>query len=396
MTEWKYARQLRRWNTRTVLSSVAAAFMIAGAVGCGDDDDGGGNGGGSASGGSEQTVAEAKKIVSDAEKTVEFTFDGESFDSAEASGKTVWFVPVGLEVPVTQAWLKGLEEALEVVGAEVKTFDSKGQVAEANRGIEQAVAANADLIIINGLPLEALSASIARAERADIPVVNTVGGKPEIPSDVPGVVAEVTFDFETVGTWLGAWAVAENGGEAVKALVVQSSEVMASEHEVRGIVDTIERLAPGSSVKVEDVPVAQWQTRLPTLTRTAVQRDPDLGYLIPLYDGMTLSMLPALQAAGAEDRVKIASFNATPAVLENVKAGTAMGADAGGPNTWFGWAMADQALRLMTGNEPVEDEQVPARLFTSTNIGEIDIDDESTYYGDIDFKAEYRRIWGVK
>jgi ribose transport system substrate-binding protein len=392
MSELKRAIHHKR-RAVTVALSVAAAVLMVVAAGCGGDDAANEASAGVGDGGAE--VADAKRIFQDADQPLTFQFDGEPFDASQARGKNVWFIGVSLSVPFVKTWFSGMDEALRTIGAEVTAFDGKGQVSEMNRGIHQAIAAKADAIFIGSGQLQALAASIAEAERAGIPVINGMGGRPEVPSDVPGVVAEVTVDFEQIGRTLGAWTVADEGG-AVNVLVINSSDVDASEHYVRGITETIERLAPGSSVKVENVPVAQWETRLTTLTRTAVQRDPDLRHLIPVYDGMTLAVLPALTQAGAADRIKIGSTNATPAVLKNLKNGTAIRADVGTPTKWLGWASADQALRVMTHNPPVKDEQVPFRLFTTSNIGEIDIDgEESSWYGDVDLQSEYGKIWGV-
>jgi ribose transport system substrate-binding protein len=394
MTEVKRVVHLRGRIIRVALS-VVAALVLAGAVGCGDDDSQN-EATGAAGGGGGEGLAEARQIVREAERPLEFQFAGEPFDATEARGKNVWFIGVSLEVPFVKTWLTGMREALGTVGAEVTAFDGKGQVSEMNRGIQQAIAANADAIFIGSGQIKALSASAARAESAGIPVINGMGGKPQIPRDVPGVVAEVTVDFEQIGELVAAWTLADQGDDEGNVLAIESSDVDATEHYVRGLTETFERLAPDRSLDVEDVPVAQWQTRLPTLTRTAVQRDPELSHLIPLYDGMTLSVLPALTQAGAADRVRIASTNATPVVLESLEKGTPVKADVGTPTNWLGWASADQVLRVITDNPPVEDEQIPVRLFTENNIGELDIEgDESSWYGDVDLGAEYGKIWGV-
>jgi hypothetical protein len=75
---------------------------------------------------------------------------------------------------------------------------------------------------------------------------------------------------------------------------------------------------------------------------------------------------------------------------------TPMAADVGGPNQWFGVAMADQALRAAAGDPPVADEKVPLRLFTRDNINTIDVKkDEKTWYGTVDPICEYHKLWGL-
>jgi ribose transport system substrate-binding protein len=385
-------RQTHSSRLMLISMTIAAVVTISSLSACGGSDDSSSNAG-AADG---EGVSQAKQIVNQSLQPVEFTFSGEHFDASAARGKSVWFVPISLEVPVEQTWLAALEEALGTVGVNVTAFDGKAEVSEMNRGIDQAIAAKADAIVIGAGPVQLLSGAIGRAQQAGIPVINSFYGVPRIPHDPPGLVAEVTYDYTAIGRLLAAWTVADAEGSPGQVVAFQSSEVDASRPEVAGIESSLDELAPDTEVKVENVPVADWQTRLPTLTQTTVQSNPDLEYMLPLYDGMTLSILPALRQANASDRVKVASLNATPAVLDEIKNDGPMKADVGAPNNWWGWAAADQVLRVLTGNQPVRDEQIPIRLFTADNIDQIDTQgDESTWYGNVDYKGQYKAIWGL-
>jgi ABC-type sugar transport system substrate-binding protein len=149
-------------------------------------------------------------------------------------------------------------------------------------------------------------------------------------------------------------------------------------------------------VQVRDVPVARWTSDLPTLTGTLV-RDRNLKYLLPLYDGMVLNMLPAVHIANAENRVKIVSFNALPAILTSLKKRDVVAGDVGTSGQQLGWAMADQVLRILTKRKPVRDVRLPVRLFTRRNIGSINLKgSQASWYGSLDFKKAYKKLWGVK
>jgi hypothetical protein len=93
--------------------------------------------------------------------------------------------------------------------------------------------------------------------------------------------------------------------------------------------------------------------------------------------------------------IKVAAFNATPVVMQNELAKPSpLAADVGGPNQWYGFALADQVLRVLIGAAPVADEHVPLRLFTRANIGTINVKaDESTWYGTVDFRCMYHKLW---
>ena len=70
--------------------------------------------------------------------------------------------------------------------------------------------------------------------------------------------------------------------------------------------------------------------------------------------------------------------------------------DIGQPNVWTGVGILDQTARVLAGEAPVDDIGVQYRMFTSNNIEPVDLKaDPSTWYGDVDFLAEYKKLWGV-
>jgi ribose transport system substrate-binding protein len=111
---------------------------------------------------------------------------------------------------------------------------------------------------------------------------------------------------------------------------------------------------------------------------------------------MVLGMLPSVHAAGAQDRVKIVTFNASPSVLESLKNGDVVAANVGANPEQYGWAFADQTLRVLSDKEPVKDVKLPLRIFTRDNIDSIDLKaPQQSWYGDVDFKSEYQKLWSV-
>ena len=166
-----------------------------------------------------------------------------------------------------------------------------------------------------------------------------------------------------------------------------------------GIQSEVKKLCPSLSMpSVQNVLIPDWPTKLSTTTRSLLTANPNLNYILPLYDGMTIYMVPAINGIlAAKNKVKVASFNATPVVIQNelVKQ-SPLAADVGGPNQWYGVALADQALRVLAGQPPVANENVPLRLFTRDNVATIDPKkDESTWYGSVNPICEYHKLWGL-
>lgn len=337
-------------------------------------------------------VAEAKRIVAEAMKPPsQFNAPGPAFDANKAAGKTLWYISFSEQSPVMAMWSGTMKRLVESYGAKVNIVDGKFQFSEFGRNIEQAIANKADAILLMGIPPQAFGVQMAAAREAGIPVIVGSNGVPAIPT-TDGVTAAVTIDHIGVGKLLAAWMVANSDGN-FEAVIVTHDEVMGTKEIVDSISGETKRLCANCSVKVENLPFAKIQTE-GEVTQSLAVRNPNLDYIVPVYDFETLSMIPALNQAGASDRVQLASFNAIPAVMENLKKG-AVKADVGAPNIWFAFGMADQILRVLSGTSPVADLNIPLRLFTAENIGNIDLSaGEESWYGSVDFSSEYQKLWG--
>jgi ribose transport system substrate-binding protein len=139
--------------------------------------------------------------------------------------------------------------------------------------------------------------------------------------------------------------------------------------------------------------VAEWQTRLPGLTQSELRKNPDVNYLLPLYDGMGIFVTAGVQQAGKGDQVKVASFNATPAALDLVKKGPTFTADPGQNPGWLADGGVDQAMRGMLKMEPA-DPKVPLRFFDKSNLQGVDSNDQNALFG-TSYKDGFRQLWGL-
>ena len=345
------------------------------------------------------SVAEAKQLVKQAEsQNATFEPPGPGFDASKARGKTAWWITI-LGIPFVTPILQGIKEGFDSVGAKVVAFDGKAQVAEYSRGIQQAIGQNADLIFVASLEGSLFKADFDKAKSLGIPVVMYENHDPGgVGSDEPpGVVAETNQCHQCAGKIMADFAIADSGGKGHMVVFWSADIPGIGQPQVDGITNEFKRLCPGCQVTVKDVPIAQWQTLLPTLTQSTLTSDPSVNYLLPLYDGMVLYMLPAVHAANAQKRVKIVSFNVTPAVMQAMAKSDVVAADCGTDPIRLGWACADQLLRVMSGVQPVPDIKLPIKLFTRDNVGGLDLSNISpAWFGPVDYRSEYKKLWGVK
>jgi ribose transport system substrate-binding protein len=65
---------------------------------------------------------------------------------------------------------------------------------------------------------------------------------------------------------------------------------------------------------------------------------------------------------------------------------------------YFGYALTDELLRMMTKSGPVDEVQ-PMRLFTKDNIGSIEVtaaaQASGEWFGDSSFKEGFAKLWGT-
>jgi ribose transport system substrate-binding protein len=380
-----------RWaQLASMLLAVAVLFGLAA---CGGDDgttDDGGNG-------AAANVEEAEQIVADAEEPITEGPSAPEFDASAANGKKVWFISLAMSVPYSQQVYKGVQQGAEALGMEAKSFDGKFSPAEITRGIDLAIQDGADAIIVHALPPSVVAPALAKAKENDIALISAETQNPGPPlPDVPDTIDAIAgHSYSIPAETMAATIVADSEGEANVIFFSASDIGPGSKQGTDTFVAKMEELCPDCPVEVIDSPVAQWSGLTQRIT-SILRANPDVNYVVPIFDGMALTMLPGIRSSGAD--VKLVSGDATPSVLEAMRSGDVVIGDVGQPNVWTGFAIIDQTARVLAGEEPLEDVGIQYRLFTDNNIADLDLetDDPTPWYGEVDFMADYKRIWGVE
>jgi len=343
-------------------------------------------------------IAAAKKLVQQYEQPPKRAPPGSPFDASKAKGKSIWYVSLSLSIPFEQYMLQGIQQGAKSVGAKGVGFDGKFSAAEGARGIEQAVQAKASVIMVGGFEPSLVGPALRDAEKAGIPVIMANVQDPGPPrSDYPSAVkAFATHSFSWPGRAEADFVTVDSNGKANVLFMSTSDIPNITTPEKVAFLNELKRVCPGCKASVMNVPSSQWN-QLQTKTASYIRSHPDVTYIVPDFDGMVIFALPGVHSAGAQGKVKIVSFNATPSVMKALKNGDVVVAETGGPNLLQGWAFADQALRVAAGVKPLPDIGVKDRLFAKDNINSIDLNaQESTWYGHDDYAAQYKKLWGVK
>ncbi len=337
-------------------------------------------------------VGEAKARYDAAKAPITFTYNGEAFEAGPAAaGKSVAIISLDDRIPVLAQWGDTWEIGFAEYGVSTTRSSADFDIEAIPSLFAQAVAAGVDLIVTNAIP----PVLIPFNETGDIPVMTTnQTAKPGVaPGD--GVITDVTFDYTIPARLMADWYIVNsNGGQNGEAWVIGSEGQPSSPIMLEEIQAELAELCPDCVATYGDAQLGTWQDGvLASETRNALTANPNLKYLLPIYDGMTIAGTdPGITDAGS-DAIQ-SSFNATPVVMQGIGS-TSVTMDVGCPNDWFGFATVDAAFRIFAGAPLIDNYDITCRVFDTENIGEIDPSTENSpnWYG-IDFLAEFKSYWG--
>jgi len=366
------------------------ALSLAGAVeACGGDGEGGGGGGA----GGETAIAAARAQLDRFRALPRFRPPGPAFDARRAlKGKRLFEILITSEVPFVAAVEKGMKQAAAEAGAELVVFPNQGNPSQWAQGIRTAIARKADAILLLAQDPALIGPQIRQARTAGIPVVvlRTTGEDERCSlgtTCIPG-------PFEQAGRLEADFVIADSGGEA-DVIVVTSKDAPSTAPLVRGLKDEFAQRCPRCRQRFVDVPFPDWGTKLRTEVQSALVRNPNSDYLIPIYDSMSQFAVPAIVAAQRAGRVKISTFNGTPFVLRMLQEDDVVAMDVGEDLAWIGWASMDQAFRVVAHERPVRSENTPLRVFDDGNVDETGRPPRFDRGYGTAYVEGYRKLWGL-
>jgi ribose transport system substrate-binding protein len=388
------ARGRSRSSRRAVVGATAAAALLLTAC-SGAEESGGGGGGDDAS----ALVEEMQGLLDEYSAQPEFTEPGEALDATQLAGRTVALIAIDLRVPALTEVTESAQDVAEQVGLETTVFDGQGNPTLVNQGMTQAINSGVDAIISVGLPVQIIADQIATAAQAGIPVIDVINTPPEegVPgqgSD-PNVFGNVAPDSDLVGRLLGATAIVQTDG-AAEVAIMNTSELTVAPVLVGGITATLDECEDCGYTET-DTALVDWSTELPGQAASVVRSSPDLNFMLPIYDAMTLFASTGVRQAGAVEQVDMASFNGTAAALDLVAEGDIAVANVAQNNDWAAWAAMDQALRGMLGLEPASP-ILPIRYVTTDDVQDLDTSSQmavnEALFGTA-YRDGYLALWGL-
>lgn len=375
---------------RTVAGVLMAAALAV--AGCGDSETAGGSAGSGAdvsepaNGSSEQANGSGGAVAATVERAMApvTEFPGPSEPVKAERGKRIVAITCSSQGYGCVQGGIGVQEAGKALGWEVTVADGKGDPSVWNASIRQAIVSKADGIVLLAVDPQLVKDSLARAAAADIPVISTF-----IP-EFPGSAADgyVSTDHTAGGKILADWIIEDSGGEA-NVLMLNEKAFPELVKRNTALVDELRTACTGCKVvDTVEFNIGTMAQQLAGAVTSALQKDPSIEYVVAPFDSSGIFAGQGIRAAGKAGQVKMVGAEGDPNGIEGVQGGT-QAIDLATVPPWGGWAAADLLVRHFAG-APVETAELPQRLFDESNVPE-----GKGWTGDVDYKAEFQKLWGV-
>lgn len=394
---------INTWSTRSAIAGLSAAVCVLSACSSGAGPGSGGSssaGGGSvASGGGSAVSADVTANVEKNKGLPTFTPPGAAINISSLKGKKMFLIPL-VPNPFNQSIQDTMKSIAAQVGMQFTLYPDQGKPSEWVQGMNAALTAKPDIIVLSTAPdPRVLQPQLAAAKAAGIPVLvthfydNSSPTPPACEGCAAGVTALVTAPFNVAGKAAADWIIQDSQGKG-HVLVIGGADVLPSPATLKVVTDELSNHCSGCKSSVINIPVSDWNTKVQGEVQSALNKDPSITYVYPLYDAMVSGAVPAVRTVGKTGKVKVVSYNGSPFVLKFIQSKDIAAMDVGEDTVGIGYASMDQAFRILLG-KPSVPERTPIRILDSTNVNDAGSPPVTGQgYGSA-LKQGYTKLWGL-
>lgn len=285
---------------------------------------------------------------------------------------------------------RGIGEAAEAMGWNVRMFDSHGTPEGRYKAITAALAANPDGAILVGSDANSLEPLLSHFPARRIPLVGWHVG-PTAGALISGSVAmNVSTDPLEVARVTAMAAIVDGGGRAGVVIFTDSNFEIAMT-KANAMAEVIRACKGCTLLAMEDVPISQSARLMPQLTRELLARyGTRWTHALAINDIYFDYLAPELTKEDRDIRL-FSAGDGSPAAFLRIKAGTFQAGTVAEPLSLQGWQLVDELNRLLS-QVPVSGYVFPFHLVTPENIG-YDGGPMLLFDPDNNYRQVYRHIW---
>ncbi len=291
---------------------------------------------------------------------------------------------------------EGIATAAKDIGWKERTFDGGGTPTSQSAQILNAVSWGAKVIALIAITPSAVESALHAAKRAGAIIVSGSSGlnspNPTIapPKGDLWSAVDVSPNYPLLGKHVAEWVIANSHGKANIA-VYGDKEFDSINAQQAGFVPEIHTCRTCTISPVMYFTATQISSALGPEVVGYLRSHPATDYIYAGYDPPAAAMVSAIQTAGLGQRVQIVSALGNAQNLHFVQQGQVETADAAYDNTYMGFAMVDQSIRLLDHKPLVqpEGEGLPFQVLDKSNLPK----SLSSWRAPFNYEQKYLQLW---
>lgn len=311
-------------------------------------------------------------------------------------GRTVFYIPLDSHIPGFVVTAAEMQTALQKAGLKFQECDGQGTPSAMAGCVSQAQGAHAAGMILDAIPYAMVQNALDGAKSQGIPIVIADQYAPAGTTNSDQVAyVQGVVDQPSQVAW---WMIADSGGKA-NAIIGEEEDSPSSIAYVSNALPIFKQYCPGCTYRVNPITATMTPQQIQTSVTTALQQNPSASYYYTEFEDSLQQAVGGIQAAGKSSSVGLSVAGGSTNGLSILASHGVVKAVVCVDQAYAGWALADEAIRMMTKTSPAN-ETFPSRLFTEQNIGTIQVTSAAqasgAWFGDNSYQSSFLRLWAIK
>lgn len=331
----------------------------------------------------------AKQAVARAEQ-VNAPWGGPTSGPRAVPGKNIVFVAATMTNPGVAGTAKGVAEAGQTIGWNVRVIDGQGTPTGIRAAFGQAIALRPSGIVIGGFDPNSVIQQVKQANEANIPLIGWHAVASPGPSENPKLFTNITTRVEDVARISAYWIIAQSNS-AAGVVIFTDSSIPFAEHKSQLIKKTLLSCPGVTLLSYENIPIPDAGRRTPQQVSSLLSRFGDRWtHSAAINDLYFADAAPALRAAGKKGDAapfSIGAGDGDPSAFQRIRDRQFQAATVPEPLNEQGSQIVDEFNRAFAG-WPASGYVAPVHLTTTRNV------DNTTSWEPPGYRAAYQRIWG--
>jgi len=358
---------------------------------------------------SASTSASGSSAVSTAQSVVntltgawpDVTAPGPSVNGAALKGKKVYYISIAYVVPYFHSVEAGLAAGLAKVGATVIPCDANASPSGASACMSTAITQGASVVITDSIPLAFAQNAYTGLSAAHIPVVLVDLASTDSVNSTDSIAYVVGNDKTNPTAW-GQYTADDvflaAAGKPVDALYVNLAVGPQTIEATAGAQAEYAKICPSTCKTAIATVTSSDQNQASSAVSGALLKDPNINYIV-CTSGIFQGVQAGVTNASATNHVKIVGITEGVAAMQSLKQKQLVYSMVGTSPYFEGWALADQSIRVGAGAPPVQQYNLPIRIYTQDNVQSLNLTDagfnSSQWFGGGDFPTMFGKLWGA-